>query len=275
MMYVSEDELRNEIVKIQKSNRLKAIAETLKDDNITNELKDSLIIEQQDLFSKGYVEKYPKTNFGQMVLDIVRHRAMTSKFASYTYRDEFLSNAIEKIMSYSINNFDENYVNPKTGVPSKAFSYITEIASRAFVAVINDMKAENEMLNEYLSLDSVYQHLSENHKNGEMFVNSPTKSKQEEPKDTHSIELDLKWEDGLTFEDKRYSTLYELLLEYENHKLKVIYPNEYKIDIEEYSKINSLKFEYINIVQLKPERYMPSFPKKHIKEKENLIQEWE
>ena len=275
MMYVSEDELRAEIVKIQKSNRLKAIAETLNDNNITNELKDSLITEQEDLLSKGYVTKYPKTNFGQMVLDIVRHRAMTSKFASYTYRDEFLSNAIEKIMSYSINNFDENYVNPKTGMSSKAFSYITEIASRAFVAVINDMKAENDMLNEYISLDSVYQQMNENNKSGELFVNSPSRAKEEEVKDTHSMELDLEWEDGLVFEDNKYETLYDLLKLYDTHKLKVIYPNEYKIGIEEYNKINLLKFEYINIIQIKPERYVPSFPKRHIKEKENLILEWE
>ena len=208
-----------------------------------------------------------------MVLQIVQRRATSSKFSGYTYRDEFLSNAIEKILSYALNNFDDQYINPKTGQGSKAFSYVTEIASRAFVAIINEMNEEAAMMNELVPLDSLYQVAKGK---AHLFAVATVASRKKEviEKIEPDVSVKLKWNDGLEFNETKIMSMYDIVREYEGKKLRVDYPVEYNITMDEYEKISELKFEYLDIHKEQAQGYVPSFPKKATKPKEDLTSEW-
>jgi hypothetical protein len=279
MHYVKEEELREEIVKCQKSMKMQNIdieINELKSSPITSEIAEQIAelkAKKQSILDAGFTEKYSKTRFGEMVLQIVQRRATSSKFSGYTYRDEFLSNAIEKILSYALNNFDDQYINPKTGQGSKAFSYVTEIASRAFVAIINEMNEEAAMMNELVPLDSLYQVAKGK---AHLFAVATVASRKKEviEKIEPDVSVKLKWNDGLEFNETKIMSMYDIVREYEGKKLRVEYPVEYNITIDEYEKISELKFEYLDIHKEQAQGYVPSFPKKATKPKEDLTSEW-
>lgn len=261
MEYVNEENLRTEIINIQKSNRLKKIAEEM-----TDNPSEKLIKEKESILLDGYTEKYSKTKFGEMILQIVKRRATSSKFSGYTYKEEFYSNAIEKIMLYAINNFKHDYINPKTGKGSKAFSYITEIASRAFITIINEYRDEQIEINNLISYESLYQHTQHR---------SDNKSTYDSALNSYSIFLKLEHKNNMIYNgEQEYDSIYSLLKEYEGKYIKVEYPMDYNINMTEYDKIKELKFDYLDLSKVKIARYIPSFPKKELKVKENLTEEW-
>ena len=274
MNYVSEEELRQELIAVQGASKLQEITKKLNDLKV-GDCEETLLKERELLLSQGFIENYSKTKFAEMILLIVKKRMTSSKFVGYSWKDDFMSLALLHILSYSIKNFNKDYVNPRTGTGSKAFSYVTEIANRSFIAIINERKAENEAINDFISLDEMYDNMHSTQK-GEMFAGTPTSKKDEQEKDTHNIEFKLMWKDESLFDGtQKVSCIYDLLREHQGKKIKLIYPLEYKITLEENDKINKLKFDYLNIHKKQVEKYETSFPKKAIKEKEDLINEWE
>lgn len=261
MNYIDDEVLREEILKIKSSTRLKEIKQLLE----TKPSKE-LLKEQQDLLSKGYIENYPKTAFGEMVLQLVKRRATSYNFSGYTYKEEFYSNAIDKIMSYAIRNFDPEYVNPRTGKKSKAFSYLTEIASKAFVAIINEYREEQEEINNLIPYDSLYQNTINRSENKSCIV---------EDNINFNNEYYLIYDNKLKCEDTEYENIYCFLKEKECNNIKVVYPKEYKISLEEYDMIKTLKFDYLDLKKERDSKYVPSFPKRVKKSKENLTRDWE
>ena len=261
MNYIDDEVLRDEMLKIKSSTRLKEIKQLLE----TKQSKD-LIKEQNELISKGYVENYSKTAFGEMVLQIVKRRATSYNFSSYTYKEEFYSNAIDKIMAYAVKNFDPDYINPRTNKKSKAFSYLTEIASRAFVTIINEYRQEQEEISNLIPYDSLSQNV---------FNKSENKLCIVEENLNFDEEYYLLYNDKLKYENKEYDNIYTFLKEKEGNNIKVIYPKEYKISLEEYDMIKSLKFNYLDLKKERDVKYIPTFPRRVKKSKENLTKDWE
>jgi hypothetical protein len=260
--YIDEDIFREEIIKIKQSVRLKEINEKLK-----NAPSEKLQLEKQEILDKGYIENYPKTKFGEMVLQLVTRRATSYNFSGYTYKEEFYSNAIDKIMSYAIKNFDPDYINPRTGKKSKAFSYITEITSKAFVAIINEYRDEQIEINNLIPYDSLYQSII-----------TTSENKSTIPEIDYNIELDavLTYNNNLIYlNNKEYNSIFEVLREYEGKNVKLKYPKDYSISLDEFEQIKTLKFEYLDLTKEKDAKYIPSFPKRAKRCKENLTIEWE
>jgi hypothetical protein len=228
---------------------------------VTEELLREALIKIQDTN-----DKEAKEQAGEMILKIVQKLSTKTNFGGYTYKEDFQIRAIEHILLYGVKNFDRNLISPITGKQTKAFSYITDIARRAFIAVINDMKEEEkELRDNIIPIEELAMGMPRTRYNEIKDV----------PKDTHEIYIELAYNNGeLSDAENSYLSLYDVVKPFEGKKLKVLYPDTYNMSFEEYDKICELKFDYLNINKHQTEKYKPSFPKKGKKKKEDLSEEW-
>lgn len=88
-----------------------------------------------------------RNNFGDILILIINKILKMPKFSGYTnnWKDDFFINSVEKVLQY-IYNFDDNIVSLKTGKPSTAFNYLTQIIMNAIIAVINKEKKNSDFL---------------------------------------------------------------------------------------------------------------------------------
>jgi predicted nucleic acid-binding Zn finger protein len=283
--YVSEEQLKEEIIALQKSARYRELL------SMDKNSPDFPVDEYNQYVEEKVDPNYSKQKFGEMVLLIVTNLAKKGNFSGYTWKDDFYSNALEKILSYVINNFDANKISKRSGKQVKAFAYVTQIASNAFKEIINERKEEIKLMEEYLvPLDEFYdQYKLQFHRH----------VYEEEQKDTHEIEIYMGFptEGGLqvfvgrekdyilegnytenvyyVIQDNAYifSSVYDILCKYKDKKVKIIL-KDYSISLEEYEKIKQLNMEYLDICSYS-NKYKPNFPKKASKEKEDFFKDWE
>lgn len=275
MEYVNEEDLKNELVTIQKSKRLNELSQL-------EMLSEEEYQEKLTLIAEGIIPKYSKEKFGNMVLQIVTKLATRGNFAGYTWKDEFYSNAIEKILSYAVNNFDANMISTRSGKGVKAFAYITQIAMNAFIAVINERREETQFMMTHLApLDDLYSEVKKNY--------APIYDRLEEEKEQPDIILNYTSEEEATTAiitnnidistaifDGSPDSVYNILQGYRNtySKIAFIYPPFYTISLSEAEKIKELKFDYLSVRQYSKERYKPSFPKRQKKEIIDMFEDW-
>jgi hypothetical protein len=225
------------------------------------ELKEALI-------SAKSGSKESKELLGSMILKIVQKLSTSSNFGGYTYKDDFHSKAIEHILMYGLKNYNPNLISKNTGQLVKAFSYITDIARRAFIAVINEMKEEErELRDNIIPIEELALGMPKTHYN----------TIKDEPKVHHDILIELSQSENgeLLSGSEKFKDMFSIIREFEGQRLKIIYPDTYKISLEEFERISELKFDYLNINKFEKEKYLPSFPKRAKLEKEILYEEWE
>lgn len=250
--YVKEDELRAEIRNIQESKKLRELL-SMKDESLNEEI--------QALKDKGATEYYSKERFGSMVLLMIQRITQKSNFAQYTWKDEFASNSIEKILTYAIENFDLDMVSKRTHKQTKAFAYLTSIINNAFLEVINNRKEEERMLmDRIVPFEDFYDYARQNY--------NPVYEHIEEAKEQPEIKVALKADEF----DSVYEELKKLRVAYD--KVELSYPATYSLSLDEYDKIGSLEFLYLNVNRESEEKYKPSFPKKQKLDKIDTFQEW-
>lgn len=302
MEYVNEEQLKNEIILLQQSKRL---AELTNLKSLAEQNPEEKIIfphdEYNNLISQGVQINYSKQKFGEMVLLIVTNLAKSGKFAGYTWKEDFYSNALEKILSYAVNNFDATLISKRSDKNVKAFAYLTQIANNAFIEIINKRKEEIKMMEQYIvPLSEFY----------ELFKIQYTRHKfEDERKESHEVEvylgdfdtqtssinvyvgrdkdfsidvnpLDYSHSEIYTIikENEKYSihkftSIYDILLSLKDKRVKLINKNGI-ISVEEYEKIKDLNFQYLNITAYS-NKYQPSFPKKEKKIRDNFFEGWE
>lgn len=142
--YLNEEDLKNELILVKKTERLKLL---LKKEVLTDEeLK-----EKNKLLEEGIDPNYKRTRFGEMLLLLINKILTQPKFSSYSYKDEFISNSIEKVFLYGIHNFNPDKVSKVNNKPVKAFAYLTQIITNSIIATINEKKAEKELLDNYFT----------------------------------------------------------------------------------------------------------------------------
>ena len=87
---------------------------------------------------------------GRCILMICNRLASRGNFASYSYRDEFVSDAIEACIN-AVKSFDANRVGPKTGKINNAFNYLTMVAFHAMQRrILTEKKQHAIKHNHYL-----------------------------------------------------------------------------------------------------------------------------
>lgn len=271
-VYVKEEELRTEIYNIQQSNKLKKLLEDYKN------YEDAETLEHiQALKDKGIVPNYSREIFGNMILQIAKKLSMKSNFAGYTWHEDFYSNALEKILTYAINNADLNMISKRSKERTKIFAYISQICTNAFLEIINQRKQEqSDMMEFIIPFEDFYEHVKQNY--------NPVYEKKVEDKELPDIRLNYTVdEDGnylvIDGEDiiQLFDTVYSVLKQYreKTDKIEFVYPEYYSISLEELSLIDTLNYKFLNVHRDYTEKWRPSFPRKEFKNKIDKFEEWE
>lgn len=284
MNYLDEQEIREEMLKLQKVEKLKEL--------LAAEFKtDSMLKEIANLKAEGVDPKYKRTRFGEMCLLLIRRILTMPKFSGYTYHDDFTSNAISKLMSYAVKNYDDNKISKISGEKVKVFAYLTQIIMNAIIQVINEKKAEQEFLqNIYVENTEKDLRMMEMEKQVEeehtiiydYIINFVYKIDDEwykivEPRKKEPFETNL--EEGIYYqinngEFKPFESVYDILSSLEtSSSIKMIYPHTYTIKETEFKKILNLQIKNLNLTKYN-NSYVPSFPKKQKQEKEQELDLW-
>lgn len=160
--YLNELSLKKEIVLINNSSKMKEdktiepYDNTEKIDDIiktynkeTYNIKKGIIHEEfiQEI-NKCFIPDYSKEEFGRQLLQLIKNIGRKSCFGGYSnnWKNDFEIDAIEKVLKY-LHNFNPNKISERSGERVKAFAYLTQIISQAFISVINkknDEKKKNE-----------------------------------------------------------------------------------------------------------------------------------
>jgi len=92
--------------------------------------------------------------FGEVILLMIRNILKKPQFSGYTFKDDFCSDAIYKILKY-LHNFDHTLISKITNVPVNSFAYISQIIHNSVLFVINSKKKESQRLNEYVVQEQI------------------------------------------------------------------------------------------------------------------------
>ncbi len=236
--------------------------------------------EISDIESKGFKRKHSKEKFGTMILMIVERLAKKSNFAGYTWKDDFYSNALEKILSYALTNIDLDMISKRSKQRVKIFAYITQISSNAFLEVINQRKQEQtDMMEKIIPFEDFYAHVKQYY--------NPVYDKKEEIKEDAKVKLRyVESDEGIKLVRKGlksdriigdFTSVYDILSRYRNKvdKIEIVYPESYKMLVDEYDKVVALDYKFLNVHRDYDEGYKPSFPKRQKKDVVDKFLGWE
>jgi len=201
---------------------------------VKNKIKQRVI----ELSEITNIDKKTYEHFGDTILLMIRHILTKPNFSGYTYKIEFYSDAVYKILKY-LHNFNHDLISKRSGVKVNAFAYISQIIHNSIVFVINSKKREQERIKERISNEIIDKHLNihDNRREFKSTINSKLEFNQELPKE---FKLDLKT-----------STLYQEIEKIqikEKGKIVIYYPSSYKISMDEYNKLKPL-LKNISIVR--------------------------
>jgi len=96
------------------------------------------------------IDKRSYENFGQILLLMIKNILRKPQFSGYTYKDDFYSDAIHKILKY-LHNFKYNMISERSGTAVNAFSYISQIILNSVLHIINLKNAEMKKIKNYIS----------------------------------------------------------------------------------------------------------------------------
>jgi hypothetical protein len=229
------------------------------------------------LKDKGIIENYSREAFGNMILKISHKLARCSNFIGYTWHEDFHSNALEKILSYSLTNADLEMISKRSKERVKIFAYITQICRNAFIEIIKLRKQEqSDMMKFIIPFEDFYDHVKHYY--------NPVYDEIIENRELPDIRLNYILNEDLTYSVtinsyvvRIFDTVYNVLKYYRDtyNKVEFIYPESYSINMDELALIDTLNFEYLNLHKDSRAKYIPSFPKKEFKIRIDKFEEWE
>jgi len=196
---------------------------------VKNKLKNVIIrLSEQTLIDDESFEK-----FGEIILLMIKNILRKPQFSSYTYRDEFYSDAVYKILKYS-HNFNHNKISKITFLPVSSFAYISQIIHMSILYIINTKKSELEKLKKQFGLEHLKHNLT---LKSQEYLNTSFYIKKNINDSFFEFNVDL---------DLSNKTLEEALLNIKTHySVNVIYAPDtilYRTNDEE--KINNLLEKY-------------------------------
>ena len=184
--------------------------------------------------------------FGEIILLMIKNILKKPQFSGYTYRDDFYSDAVYKILKY-LHNFDHRMISERTGQTVNAFAYISQIIHNSIIAIINTKKKEQDNIKKQISME----HL--NHE----FQISPTDYSQlklwdEKKANEH---LDVSIVETIELREIK-TTLVDEIRKLESEiervtRLNLYYPKDYRISFEEYNELKELLKSKVSIMRAK------------------------
>jgi len=97
--------------------------------------------------------------FGEIILLMIKNILKKPNFAGYTYKDDFYSDAIHKILKY-LHNFNHTLISERSGQFVNSFAYISQIIHNSVIYIINIKKKEQVNLKNQVSLEIVDHNLN-------------------------------------------------------------------------------------------------------------------
>ena len=255
--YTSEMELKSLLIRVKNKNFNKDIEDTkhnkrinkyiilfnklndkkYKDSEITtrkNDIKRRIKYKIIKLSEVTKVDDKSYNRFGEIILLMIKKILTKPQFSGYTYRDDFYSDAIHKILKY-LHNFDHTLISEISGTEVNAFAYISQIIHNSVLYIIN---TKNKELNEIkkqtqagffnAALSSIdMKYLEQQKMNESKYVSGFEK-------------VDDKREIILTLKDiQKYDSLYNYIIENELENVKIKY-TDYRISMDEYNLLKPL-----------------------------------
>jgi len=193
-----------------------------------------------ELSEMTQVDDYSYERFGKVILLMISKILTKSNFSSYTYHDEFYSDAINKILKY-LHNFNHKMISERTGQPGNAFAYISQIIHNSVIYVINTKKKEYENYQKLKAIEEA------NHEFGMM---------------NHDVYVDTHYEaeQMMVVKEVVIETITGSLFdEINKHKhllpvvdqLNIFIPKKYIITFEDYSEMKELLKGKVSIMRSK------------------------
>jgi len=159
-------------------------------------------------------------HFGNVIMLMIGKILTKPNFSGYTYRDDFYSDAIHKILKY-LHNFDHTKISQRSGINVNAFAYISQIIHNSIVFIINTKNKEiqhmkNQVSNEIIDHNLNITDYSKTTKS--TYYNEEVKYNKMVLYNTDNLELTIKNVDN-------------------SSPIKIYYPNNYRISLDEYDKL--------------------------------------
>lgn len=174
--------------------------------------------------------------FGQIILLMVKHILTMPKFSGYSYKDDFYSDAVYKILKY-LYNFDHTMISKKTGRPVNAFAYISQIIHNSIIFVINTRKKERNNVMEQAKFNVLQESFSKSGLKNNLYIADTVK--EPEPEKIEKT-LYLKNSENIV---ERIKT--EVSDASENiAKITFMIPKDVQLSANEYYELESLKKKY-------------------------------
>ena len=205
---------------------------------LKNKLKDKIV----ELSESTEVDRDSYERFGAIILLMVKNILKKPQFSGYTYKDDFYSDAVYKILKY-LHNFDHKMISERTGTPVNAFAYISQIIHNSILFIINTKKKEQENIKKQVAMELLNHNLQLNN-NYEIFRESvylPREEKQiHETVELNTIKTTLVDELKALHDDIERVT-----------RLDVYYPKEYSITFDEYNELKDMLKGKVSIMRKK------------------------
>jgi hypothetical protein len=210
--------------------------------NITKtKLKESIVrLSEQTCIDEGSYER-----FGEIILLMIKNILKKPQFSGYTYKDDFYSDAVYKILKY-LHNFNHKLVSERTGQAVNAFAYISQIIHNSILFIINSKKKDLENLRKQISMELLNNELQP--KNGEFHVWDDRGMDPVVVDESLIVEtIKLKKINGSLAEE-----ISKLTDEVEKvDRLDLYYPKDYIITMDEYNELSPMLKGKISIMRSK------------------------
>ena len=174
--------------------------------------------------------------FGQIILLMVKHILTMPKFSGYSYKDDFYSDAVYKILKY-LYNFDHTMISENTGRPVNAFAYISQIIHNSIIYVINTRKKEQNNVKEQAKFNILHDNFSKSGLKNNLYILDTVK--EPEPEKIEKTEY-LKIDDNIVEKIKEaISGASENIA-----KITFMIPKKAVLSADEYYELEELKKKY-------------------------------
>jgi hypothetical protein len=212
---------------------------TQKKNTIRHKLKDRII----SMSEKTTIDSDSYERFGEIILLMIKNILRKPQFSGYTYKDDFYSDAVYKILKY-LHNFDHTKISEITGQNVKAFAYISQYIHNSIIYIINTKKKESDRIKKQIQIENISYDLPMN--NFEL-INDNVYFDDRISEPSKEIDIDiLKIEDSLVQELKRIKSKYKIQ---NSTRLNITYPSDYRITFDEYDELKSILSSNISITR--------------------------
>ena len=202
---------------------------------IKSKLKEKIV----SLSERTQVDRRSYERFGEIILLMIKNILTKPQFSGYTYKDDFYSDAVYKILKY-LDNFDHELISERTGLNVNAFAYISQIIHNSILFIINTKKKELENHKKQVQMEVLNHNLQLSYDD---WYAEPAKDKNPTVEIIERVELH-EIHESLTTE------LLKLQDEIDKcTRMEIVYPKTYLITFDEYNDLKGLLKGKVSILR--------------------------